>query len=421
MSSRSGARRPWTVLAYTVADDRADGDSLDRPAEKELRSICQAADFFGDVGVSTQVDFKSAPRGVYRSVLAPALQKRRSHDGFKEIRARAHTLWGDIEAGLKHSRLRVLKEDTDLNAARANVLTNFLRFGQRECPAVRYVVFFYGHGYGPMGLFYDADTAKVEGQTLQLGGLANSLEALGDRAALMVFRACNVNTLETAYQMKDAAEFMIASQSIVPIAGVWPWETFLTALLPGADSGDVAQSIARQLALFLRDPANRKPFADVPCTLIDLGAAEAIGKPLKALARALEASRDQKARASACSRALESARVGFPDRPSQPGDPALLDVRTMCDNLGKLTRFPEVTGPARALREGVERRLVKWHSSQHDRHRGIALFYKPVKKRHFDRSHIFNEATSESDDRHYRQLALSKDTGWDRIALRPLD
>ena len=239
------------------------------------------------------------------------------------------------------------------------------------------------------------------------------------RAAVIVFRSCQANTLETAYQLCDAAEFMLASQSIVPIAGIWPWGSFLTSLMPGAASGDVAQAIARQLALFLETPENRDPFADVPYSLIDLGAASAIAEPLKALADALETARADAGRTSACAAALEAARVGFPDDRSAPGDPALLDVPTMCDNLKKLARDP-VAGPARALGEVVERQLVKWHHSQKGHHRGTGLFYKPAAAKHVGRSHLYEEGTAAGDAELYKQLALSQATGWDRIALNPL-
>ena len=260
------------MLAYTVADDRSTGDLIDASTRKELEAICHAADFFGEMSVAAQVDFKRSS-GVFRGVLSEALQNERSYEGFARIKAQTHPLWRRIDGRLEHLKLRVLEEEIDLNAARPNVLRKFLRFGQQECPADQYVVFFYGHGYGPLGLFFDADAGLDDAKTMQLGGLADSVEALGDRAAVIVFRCCNVNTLETAYQLKDAAKFMIASQSVVPIAGIWPWETFLTGLFPGAQPADVAQSIARQLALFLKTPVNRTPYSDVPYTLVDLGRA----------------------------------------------------------------------------------------------------------------------------------------------------
>src|SRR5688572_21094808 len=153
MDVRSAGRKPWAVLAYTVADDKGGGDSLDAAAKAELKSLCDAADF-GQMSVAAQVDFKHT-RGVFRGVLTEAPPKTR---GFETIPAESHPLWRAIKARLDRSKLRVLKEQADLNASRATVLHSFLRFGQRECPADRYVVFFYGHGYGPVGLFFDAES-----------------------------------------------------------------------------------------------------------------------------------------------------------------------------------------------------------------------------------------------------------------------
>ena len=266
MDSRPVGRKPWAVLAYTVADDKGSGDSLDDAAKEELRSLCNAADF-GQMSVAAQVDFKHA-RGVFRSVLTEAPPKTR---GFEAIPADSHPLWRSIKAKLDRSKLRVLRETADLNASRGAVLTSFLRFGEKERPANRCVIFFYGHGYGPLGLFFDAEADDTSAtSTMTLTSLSDSLHVVGERAAVIVFRACLANTLETAYQLREAGEFMLASQSIVPIAGIWPWATFLTSLMAGASSEEVARAIGQQLALFLETPANRDPFADVPYGLIDL-------------------------------------------------------------------------------------------------------------------------------------------------------
>ena len=208
-----------------------------------------------------------------------------------------------------------------------------------------------------------------------------------------MFRDCLANTLETAYQLRDAGEFMLASQSIVPIAGIWPWGTFLTSLMPGATSGDVAQAIARQLALFLETPANRDPFADVPVLAHrswrrrrDRGAVE--GARRRARGGAADA-----ARAAACAAALEAARVGFPDDHAAPGDPALLDVPTMCDNLAKLERDP-VAAPgagARRRRRTPAGEVAPFTEGPAPRD---GLYYRPVAAEHAERSHLYEEGTA---------------------------
>ena len=238
MAAKRTIRKPWAVLAYTVADDKAGGSALDAAAQRELAALCDAADF-GRISIAAQVDFMRLP-GVFRGVLTEKPPRAR---GFQPIQAEDHPLWRRILGRVSHSTLQVEVERADLNAARANVLREFLRYGHGECPADRYVVFFYGHAYGPMGLFYDAASGQRIGNTLRLNDLASSMEAVDGRAAVVVFRDCFMNTLETACQLAGAADFMIASQSIVPVAGVWPWLGVMATLLAGASSDEVARAV----------------------------------------------------------------------------------------------------------------------------------------------------------------------------------
>jgi hypothetical protein len=205
----------------------------------------------------------------------------------------------------------------------------------------------------------------------------------------------------------------------MPIAGIWPWDAFLRSLKADDSSAAVARAIGEQIADFMATPANRGPFADVPYSLVDLGAAAAIAEPLKALAGALDTARADPRRRAACATALEGARVGYPDDRDAPGDPALLDVPTMCERLAALAG-DAVAAPARALGDLVATRLVTWHRSQQGRHRGIGLFYRPVAEAQAGRSHLYSVDAAEIDAAQYRALALCQATGWDRIALDPL-
>ena len=413
MTDAAQSTKPWAVLSYMVADDKSGGSPLDKAAKIEVTALCAAADF-DRINIAAQIDFKHT-RGVHRSVLT---EKPRD---FEEVRPEDHPLWRGIVGGLKQSKLRVLLEKNDLNAARADVLLDFLRFGQSSCPADRYVIVFYGHAYGPMGLFFDAEAKQRDANTLRLNDLASSMEGVDRKATLVVFRDCFMNTLETAFQLRHAAEFMLASQSVAPVAGVWPWSGVLTALMESASSGDVAKAVAKQLTNFLDVPENRKPFADVPYSLLDLGVADAIAEPLKALADALDAARGDAARSAACAKALEGARIGFPDDASNPGDPSMLDVPTLCDALRALAPDP-VAAPAAALGDLVRDRLVRWHHTQKDRYRGVSLYYQPATPRDIKRSFILpgNPEDAARDAAHYAQLALCQATGWDRVALNPL-
>ena len=418
MSAEAVETKPWALLAYTVADDKGGGDSLDAAAKEELKAICDACDF-SRVGVATQVDFKNIP-GVFRAVLTETAPTR----NFEDVPADDYPLWREVQSRLAQSNLTLSKEARNLNSAQGRVLQDFLQFGHQQCRAERHVVYFYGHSHGPMGLYFDKDAGKRAPKTsMRLNDLADSLQAPDCRAALLVFRDCFMSTLEAAYQVSGVAEFMIASQSEVPIAGVWPWQAFMDSLIPSATSADQAQAFARALGRFLRDQPNRGGFSDAPMTLLDLRAAGDVVAPLKALVDAIEGARRDARRRAACAGAFERARVGT-NTPADPGDPALVDVQTLCDNLQRLQSDPAVVAAATALGDVVRvgNRLVLAHYAQRtpSPHRGVALYYKPVTNKDKDKSYIYDEGFEKDDEDNYEKLALNVATGWHRIALNPL-
>ena len=93
----------------------------------------------------------------------------------------------------------------------------------------------------------------------------------------------------------------------------------------------------------------------------------------------------------------------------------------MCERLAALAGDP-VAAPARALGVVVRSRLVRWHHSQTEDHKGTSLFYKPVRRRDLEQTFLQaeDEPVAAEDAAYYRTLALSKATRWDRIALHPV-
>ncbi len=418
MSAAANPKKSWAVLAYTIAEDAATSSVLDTSARRELKAICDAADF-RQVSVAAQVDFKRR-RGVYRSSLVAIPPAER---GFTDIDPEGHPLWGGILRGVNTdtTEVRLQRDATDLNAADADVLQEFLRFGREECPADRYLVSFFGHAAGPLGVFSDAPPGQTAHDTLRLPGLVRAFRGSGQRASVVIFRDCFMNCLEAAYQLRQAAEFVVATQALAPATGTWPWRAFMDTLTPAASAHEAGLGLAKALAGYLDEPEHRSGFAAVPYSLLDLAAADDVATRLAALVEALQAARQDPARARACAKALEASRVGSPESAAIPGDPALLDVPTLCAKLAALKGDP-VAAAAVALGRVVGSRLVRWHHSQTRHHHGTSLFYKPVRPDDLQRSYLqaTDDAVAADDAAHYRALALSKATGWHRIALDPL-
>src|SRR5262245_63938251 len=109
MKHEAAPRKPWAVLAYTVADDKAHGAALDRAAQRELKAACDAADFT-QVSLAAQVDFKKAARGVYRAAITAAPPPSRGFhdvDVDKHPRSEEHT--SELQS-LRHLVCRLLLE-----------------------------------------------------------------------------------------------------------------------------------------------------------------------------------------------------------------------------------------------------------------------------------------------------------------------
>ncbi len=418
MTTPANTKKAWAVLAYTIAEDTASASPLDTSARGELKAICDAADF-RHVSVAAQVDFKRR-RGVYRSAITALDPAER---GFKDIDPTQHELWQKILSGVDEANtaVRLQRDASDLNAADADVLETFLRFGQTECPADRYVVSFFGHAAGPLGVFSDRAPGEAAHDTMRLPGLVNAFRGSRSRAAVVVFRDCFMNCLEAVHQLRGSADYLVATQALAPAVGTWPWESFMASLTPDASPYEAGLGLAKALAAHLDDAEHRSGFHAVPYSLIDTSAAEEVATRLAALTEALDTARQDPARARACAKALEAARVGSPESATVPGDPALLDVPTMCAKLAGLKGDP-VAAAAVALGRVVGAKLVRWHHSQTRHHQGTSLFYKPVRADDLRRSYLQAEDVTVANDdaAHYRALALSKATGWHRIALNPL-
>jgi hypothetical protein len=414
-SISDGKLKPWAVMAYMVGADRSTGADIDPEVKDELAAMF-AAGSSAKIEVASQIDFKGKT-----SVFRAAMTAEPAGDapGFKKVDANDHPMWRDILGSLENFTLRVEMKDEHLDAANGGVLHDFIRYGRDECCARRYLVFFHGHAHGPMGLFFDRAANKRVAHTLRLNDLAKSLQAVAARDTIIVFRDCYMNTLETAYQLRHVAEFMIASQSEMPIAGVWPWTKVLTDLLGNEDLGEAAHGVAKRLGGFIDQQARNGTLglAEVPVSLIDLSKADEMAEQLKVLVHALEIARMDPQLCTACAAALELSRRGR-NYAASPGDPALLDVRAMCTNLQWLTTGV-VAAAAKKLDEAVKKALLK-HYAQSDNFRGPGLYYKPVRKEDKDRSFIYDEGCEAEDEEEYEKLALSEETGWNKIGLRPL-
>jgi Clostripain family len=374
--------KPWTVAVYMIADSINGSSALDASAEQaqdDIKTALAAAGANATVNVAMQMDFKETPKTTQRLIV-------HRHKDWTE--SGRHKAAGDPE-----------------------VLEQFLDWVQRECPAERYVVHFWGHSSGPVGLFFEQahPNARPDGLTLPELGRAfkQSIHTLGQLVDIVLLKDCWMSTLEAACELRDGAKFMVSSQTRVPIDG-WPYKEMFECL-----SSDETPTVAARLVEVLGDyydvATNRPKLNEVAYGAVDVDAARAADGPLRALAGRLDA-------LNGAERAASRTAV----RRSSRGDPALVDVVTMCDNLSDLADG-DLGRHAADLSQAVKASVIA-HRPEPSVYQGLSLLYFPAgatpaeqEQDSYIASAFFVPGLNAASG--YRTLKLSKHTEWQRIAL----
>ena len=121
--------------------------------------------------------------------------------------------------------------------------------------------------------------------TVELGHLlANVRTLLGQPLDLLGMDACLMSTLEVAYQVRDSARYLVASQDNEPAAG-WPYDRLVRALIanPAIATAELAAAI---VADYCEVHAQASRVAPVTQSALDLQQLDALTAPLDALAAA---------------------------------------------------------------------------------------------------------------------------------------
>jgi hypothetical protein len=216
---------------------------------------------------------------------------------------------------------------------------------------------------------------------------------------IIAFKDCFMSTLETAYELKDAATYLIGSPDIVPIEG-WPYARIFEQLARQPEAKAAAKALVKELEQYYKVEANRHGRTDVPFTLMDTSKLSDVSEPLRAIATKLTAETARGNGGEPFRKALTS---------SAKADPALVDVKTLC---GKIKRHG-LKQPAEHLEAALANMMLS-DDGAHGR-AGVSLFCFPFAKKDQTRSIVAHHATRPV----YSELAIVK-TGWDGVALKAM-
>jgi len=182
----------WTILIYMAADSDY---ALDLAALADIEDMMQA-DFSENINIILQVDHSEAytPSAAYRYHIYPGLQEQISY-------------LGEIDSG---------DEDE---------LTAFANWGFRLYPSDNQALIIWSHGNGwypaardlPPSFCPDIEADNYIG--IAGGELRRGIKNINEHLEILIFDACNMQTVEVAAEVADYADYIIGSEDGVNSAG----------------------------------------------------------------------------------------------------------------------------------------------------------------------------------------------------------
>lgn len=175
-----------------------------------------------------------------------------------------------------------LKDMGTIDMSDGSVLAEFVNYvlEQKEYEAHHYMLILADHGLGWRGVCWDEIQDPQGKACITLPELKSTLSSIGKKFDIIAFDACLMGMCEVAYEIKDFADYMIASQNITWASidlGYKEWLSSLTAY-PDMDAEELAENVAN--AIYNTGVAAN---VDVVTATIDLSKMSHLGSTLHTL------------------------------------------------------------------------------------------------------------------------------------------
>ncbi len=176
----------WTILIYMAADVVYE---LNLNPAVDIEDMMQA-EFSDNINVIVQVDYSE------NSIISPAAYRYHIYPGLKE----QISYLGEIDSGDE------------------NELTAFANWGFEKYPAEKQALVIWSHGNG----WYPYFCIDVEADNdigIANGELHNGIKNINEHLEILIFDACNMQTVEVAAEVADYTDYIIGSEDGVNSAG----------------------------------------------------------------------------------------------------------------------------------------------------------------------------------------------------------
>lgn len=207
----------WTILIYMAADN-----SLDFQAVADIEDMMQA-EFSDNINLVVQVDFsESNPTpAAYRYQIFPGLKERIS-------------FLGEIDSGDK------------------NELTAFANWGFNKFPSEKQALILWSHGNSWYEYFCPDEESGNTEISVSAGELRQSIKNINEHLEIILFDACNMQSLEVAAEIYEYTDFIIASEGGVNSEG-FPYQEFFSIWESPVSTTDLCNELGFQYHKFYSD------------------------------------------------------------------------------------------------------------------------------------------------------------------------
>ena len=129
----------------------------------------------------------------------------------------------------------VLYDNVGFNSADPQHLTNFIKWSAQRFPAQNYALVIWNHGSswlpGRASSAAVSDDYEGDGESMYIHEIEWAIKQSGIHFNLLDFTACNMASVEVAYQFKDVTDYICASQKIMLAGNDGVYETVASYLV----------------------------------------------------------------------------------------------------------------------------------------------------------------------------------------------
>ena len=277
---------------------------------------------------------------------------------------------------------RVVATWSEMNSSDPATLEKFVLYGMENYPAKKTMLMISDHGYGWRGICQDETNGDV---LMPADGIANALKDVTDSMKKMVdlvaFDACNMGALEVAYELRDAAAYMVATETMEPYDGL-PYEMFITDLVktPTMSAADLAKAIVQEYVLYYSskwDYPHQMKYSQDFATMValDLSKMGAVGAAFSDLTDVLLPIIPEHRKAVEGARGY--ALIGT--WTNMAGYEWMPDVYTFVDGLRAIQGHPELVSAVDAFESAFDSAVLAQAASKkyHDSVHGLNFWFPP--------------------------------------------